>query len=85
MMALKEEHYRLSRDNIEAINIKCHDLKHQISRIRARNSQGDMDHYLQEVEQNILLYDSIAETGSDVLDVNLLQKRKCTVNRTISQ
>ena len=75
MMALKEEHYRLSRDNIEAINIKCHDLKHQISRIRARNSQDDMDHYLQEVEQNILLYDSIAETGSDVLDVIFTEKK----------
>lgn len=75
MMALKEEYYQISKENIEAINVKCHDLKHQISRIRRKQSQGDMDPYLKEVEQNILIYDSIAETGSDVLNVILTEKK----------
>lgn len=75
MMALKEEYYHISRENIEAINLKCHDLKHQISRIRRQQSKNDMEQYLKEVEQNILIYDSIAETGSSVLDVIFTDKK----------
>ena len=30
LLAERERQYRLSRENIEAINIKCHDIRHQI-------------------------------------------------------
>ena len=34
MLADAQRHYELSRANIEAINLKCHDLKHQIRKLR---------------------------------------------------
>ncbi|MFQ7528416.1 MAG: hypothetical protein ACLRMN_13220 [Mediterraneibacter gnavus] len=30
----QKEHYRIAKENIDIINRKCHDLKHQISALR---------------------------------------------------
>ena len=75
LMAMKEEQYAISKDSIEAINQKCHDLKHQIARIRRNASKGDIDPYLLEIEQSVLLYDSIADTGLEALNIVLMDKK----------
>lgn len=74
MRSLKEEYYHISKENIQAINLKCHDLKHQIKRIRRMSKESEADSYLDEVEKKILLYDAVAHTGSLVLDTILTDK-----------
>ena len=66
----EREQYKLSKRNIELINIKCHDLKHQIAALR-ENASAD---YIAEVEKAVTFYDASVKTGSDVLDVLLREK-----------
>ena len=58
-------------ENIEIINEKCHDLKHQIAFLREDKS----DKYISEIEKAVMIYDSTVKTGSAVLDI-LLTERK---------
>lgn len=67
----EREQYRLAKENIEIINEKCHDLKHQIGLLREDRSEK----YLAEVENAIMIYDSTVKTGSDVLDILLTEKK----------
>ena len=73
MLSEEKKQYQMSKDNINLINLKCHDLKYQIRRIR--NSQGEVDRAaLQEIENEIGIYDSVARTGIPALDVILTEK-----------
>jgi hypothetical protein len=66
----EREQYKLSKKNIELINIKCHDLKHQISALRENANEKSIE----EIEHAIMIYDSSIKTGNDVLDVILREK-----------
>ena len=65
--------YELDKRTIEMVNIKCHDLKHQL--IALRGMAGDeQERALNDVESAVMLYDSIAKTGCKALDVILTNK-----------
>lgn len=70
MLRNERRQYEMSKENIEIINIKCHDLKHQISLLRDGNKEG-----LEEVEKALTIYDSSFKTGNDELDVLLTEKK----------
>lgn len=66
----EKEQYRLSKENIELINIKCHDLKHQISALK----QDASEDRIREIEEAVMIYDANVKTGNAVLDVILTEK-----------
>lgn len=66
--------YELSRTNIDLINRKCHDLKHQVAALRTVVPDDEREKYLAEIENSIQIYDSTIETGSEVLDTVLTEK-----------
>ena len=66
------EQYAQSRRNIELINIKCHDLKHQIRTIGEANRINESA--LREMSEVINIYDTGVETGNPVLDTILTEK-----------
>lgn len=68
----EKRQYEISRETIDMINIKCHDMKHQIRTIKDYGSITS--EALREVEKNIDIYDSIARTGCTALDVILAEK-----------
>jgi hypothetical protein len=69
----RQMQYQLQKENIDLINRKCHDLKHQISALR-HQSEADQEKSIAELEQAILLYDNLAKTGNDDLDIVLAEK-----------
>ena len=69
----EQKQYKLVKENVDAINIKCHDLKHQIRHLRETN-QVDA-HYLDELERSISIYNCAVNTGNETLDVMLTDKR----------
>lgn len=72
----KERQYKLSKDNIELINLKCHDLRHQIRSISAKNALTD--DAVREIERAISIYDAEVRTENEVLDTILTEKSlKC--------
>lgn len=69
----KQEQYELSKENIDLINQKSHDLKHQIRALRKLNKE-EFDRYLNEIEDTVQIYESIVKTGNDVFDTILTEK-----------
>lgn len=67
-----KEHYELAKRNIDIINVKCHDLKHQI---RGAARGGTLDESaLMEIEKAVDIYGSVVKTGNEALDVILTEK-----------
>lgn len=74
----EREQYRLTKESIEIINEKCHDLKHQVARLR----EGGSEKQIAEIENAIMIYDTNFKTGNDTLDVLLTQKKlQCEANK----
>ncbi len=71
LLSLEREQYLMTKENIEIINEKCHDLKHQIAFLRKDKS----DKYISEIENAVMIYDSTVKTGSAVLDILLTEKK----------
>ncbi len=77
-----KEQYAISKENIELINLKCHDFRHQIRKIR--KSETINPNALRELEGYINIYDSVAKTGNEALDVILTEKSLlCNKNNII--
>lgn len=68
----EERQYAVSKENIDLINQKVHDLKHQIRKISADSALND--NTLKEMENIISVYDSGVKTGNNALDVILTEK-----------
>ena len=73
LLAERERQYRLSRENIEAINIKCHDIRHQIRHLSESGAVVDKD-VLADIAREVNVYDSVVETGNEALDTILTEK-----------
>ena len=76
--------YRQSSENMELINQKYHDLKHQLQVIRSEEDNQKRIGYIDELEQNINFYDSSIETGNYVLDTVLTDKARQCINQNIN-
>ncbi len=63
------KHYTIQKENMDIINIKCHDLRHQLHGIRKSGNINEKA--IKEIEKSIYIYDSIMETNNEVLDVIL--------------
>lgn len=70
MLAQKEEQYRIRQESMELINIKHHDLKHQLGLLRKVVDEGA----LRGMEEAVNRYDTLVRTGSDPLDLVLGEK-----------
>lgn len=66
--------YELTRENIDIINRKSHDLKHQVSALRLVKDPKDREASLREIEESVQIYDANTHTGSEVLDTVLMEK-----------
>ena len=70
----QREQYELSRETIDLINRKCHDLKHQVAALRTCVPEERREQYLTEIERCVRIYDASLQTGSEVLDTVLTEK-----------
>lgn len=72
MWRQEQKQYEISKETIDLINVKCHDMKHQI---RAISRQAAIDPAaLEEMESVISIYGTIVKTGSQALDIILAEK-----------
>ncbi len=66
--------YKQSRESIELINYKYHDLKHQIAFLRSENDPQKREEFLNRMEEEIRQYEAQNKTGNSVLDTVLTTK-----------
>ena len=66
--------YKQSKESIELINYKYHDLKHQIAVLRSEADPGKREEFLDKMEADIKKYENQNKTGNKVLDTVLTTK-----------
>lgn len=74
ILHLQYEQYRQSKESIDLVNRKYHDLKHQIAVIRAEASPEKREDYLREMESGLKMVEAQNKTGNAVLDTVLTGK-----------
>lgn len=78
----KSEQYEFTKENIEFIQRKCHDLKRQL---RALELAGEDERkaVLEETRRAAEFYDATIHTGHEVIDILLMEKNLLCINRGI--
>lgn len=84
MMQLQYEQYKQSRQNEELVNMKYHDLKHQIEFLRQEGDDGRRKESLDRLEEEIRQYESETDTGNEVIDTILSEKKRYCISSNIA-
>lgn len=70
----ENKQYQTIKELMDDINVKCHDLKHQINNIKINGIKNNS--YLEEVENNISAFQNIVTTENNALNVLFFEKQK---------
>lgn len=73
MRAAEARQYEMRRESIEAINLKAHDLKHQIRQLAAGAAAVD-ERVLDNLSREVDVYDCVVKSGNDALNTILTEK-----------
>lgn len=68
----EKQQYKMTKDRVDLINIKCHDMKKYIARLRGGGKVSDAE--VSELESLVSLYDRAVHTGNEVIDILLADK-----------
>ena len=69
----KQEQYEISKETIEVINIKCHDLKKLVGSALAQRAVLTGKE-MEDIDKKLSIYDALVKTGNDALDLILTEK-----------
>lgn len=72
--------YEQEKAVMDALNIKCHDLRHQIAFLGEKGYRSEMEG----INELIDLYDSPNQTGNRALDIVIAEKSRACLGRNIS-
>ena len=67
-----ERQYRMSKESIEAINIKCHDIKYKLDALNASGRFNSEE--VKKLRDSISIYDTKTETGNQLINVLITEK-----------
>lgn len=76
--------YQQSKESIDIINYKYHDLKNQIIALRAEDNVEKRNAYLKQMENDIKSYEAQNKTGNHVLDTLLTSKNLYCIKHGIT-
>lgn len=74
LLRQQEIHSEISQESINAINVKCHDMKKQLETLTKISAGDGLEEYRRELEQSVSDYDILADTGNRTLDVVLTER-----------
>jgi len=74
MLKSQYNQYRNYQESIDLINMKYHDLKHQIAGLRAETDIDKRTEWLDAMEDDIRGFESVTNTGNKVLDTIIAGK-----------
>ena len=73
MLHEKQEDMIFSKKNIDLINMKAHDLKHQLEALKSLPGR-EQDSHIAEIEKEIINYDLVCQSKSEPLNIVLTKK-----------
>jgi hypothetical protein len=76
--------YQQSKESIELINYKYHDLKHQLIALKAETDPAKRQAYIDEMQDEIKMFEAQHKTGHHVLDTLLTMKHMTCLKNNIT-
>lgn len=73
LIQMQAKQAQLSQETTDIINLRFHDMKNQLSTLRALNKEKQ-EEGIDELEKSIDIYSDIAKTGNEALDIVITQK-----------
>ena len=74
LISSEKKRHEMSKETVEMINRKCHDLKNQVAVLERMDDTKSRREYIDELKSNIDIFDTYAETGNDALDIVISEK-----------
>ena len=74
LIQISNTQQKSSKEAIDIINMKCHDLKHQMKALAKMEDDQSRTEYLQEIQDAVSIYDATYHTGCSALDYVLREK-----------
>lgn len=74
LLQMANSQQKSAREAIDIINIKCHDLKHQIRAMAKLEDAQTRSDYMREIQEAVSIYDATYHTGCKALDYVLREK-----------
>lgn len=74
MLQMSYAQQKSSKEAIDIINIKCHDLKHQMGLLTRIDDKEQRHQYIDEMRRAVSIYDASYQTGCESLDYILREK-----------
>lgn len=74
LLQMANSQQKSAREAIDIINIKCHDLKHQIRAMARMEDAQTRSDYMREIQEAVSIYDATYHTGCKALDYVLREK-----------
>lgn len=68
------EQYRNYQDSLNLIQMKYHDLKHQITALRTESDEEKRKKWIDAMEEEVSAFENMSKTGNQVLDTILAAK-----------
>lgn len=82
MLRQAQSQYEFHKENIELINIKCHDIKHTIRTVLGENRLDSSE--IERINEAVSIYDTLIKTGNEALDILLTEKSLTCKNKNIT-
>ena len=71
LMREERKQYDSVKENIELVNMRCHDLRHQLDDLSCKLTEEELEN----LKEALHFYDSGIKTGNEVLDVVIYEKQ----------
>lgn len=84
LLRIADTQQKSSKEAIDIINIKCHDLKHQMKHLQRVDNDEERSAYIEEIKSAISIYDATYHTGCETLDYILREKTLISDERNIA-
>ncbi|MDE6356411.1 MAG: GHKL domain-containing protein [Clostridia bacterium] len=83
LLARQYEQYCITKEAIDSVNRRYHDLKHQVALIREKGTDA-AEMLVAEIENETKLYDLVYNTGNEILNTILMSKSMLCVQKGIT-
>lgn len=84
MLNMQYANYQIAQQSIDMVNQKYHDLKHQIAILKSEVESQESKAYLDQMENEIKIYEAQNKTGNKILDTVLTGKHIFCQNNGIN-
>lgn len=74
VLQVANDQQKRSKEAIDIINMKCHDMKHQLRVLEHTPDAASRAEYVAELQQALTIYDATYHTGCEALDYILSEK-----------